>query len=280
MENLNKASKYETKNGKLKYSKTPTLPSPKKIYAIYTISILIIAILAISLVYIGTNHNQYQTPVTSTSLTTVPTTILINNTTVSNKSVTFNSAERFFGNFFANYQTYALPTTKVYYNHTYQEACNYVYLDRYYTQPGAITANAKDFSTFNKSKPLIVSFSIFIINQSNMTNFSTQFYNNKGYCKGLFTNIISNTTSNQSTYNIANLTVYNWKLSNFTNDGLNLTGNKYSGVRPDLYLHFSKSLYKNTLVGIMVWGFKGYQNNTYIEGQYNKFLTSFKNYTN
>lgn len=270
-------SEYKITNGKLKYSRSIP-PAAKKTYASYIISIAIIIILAASFVYLIRN----QTPQSSTSSTIFPTTS-INNTNVSNnlnKQINFTNTEGFFGNFFANYKTYSLTNTKVFYNNNYKGACNYVYLDRYYSQPGAITANIINFSIFNKSKPLIVSFSIFIINQSNLTSFSTQFNNNKGYCRSLFTNIISNTTSNQSTYNIANSTVYAWKLSNFTNDGLNLTSNQYSGIRPNLYMHFSKAIYKNTVVGIMVWGFNGYQNNTYINNQYNKFLSSFINYTN
>ena len=223
-------------------------------------------------------RNQSQNLTTSI----IPTTILINNPNVSSNPyvpINFNNVEGFFGSFFNNYKINSLSNTKVYYNYTKQEVCNYVYINKYYSQPGAVTANIINFSIFNKSKPLVVSFAISIINQSNMTVFSTQFYQNKGYCRNSLKNIISNSISVHSTYLFDNTTVYKWKLSNLTNDGLNLTGNHYSNVRPDLYWYFSKSLYKNTNVEIAVWGFNGYQNDTYINSQYNKFLSSFMNYT-
>ncbi len=273
----------EEHNNKEKQKNYPAYNSKRseKTYLLYIISITIIIVLAYSFITLTRSYNP------KTGLTLSHTTVSsINNTTIQNNIHTFVNpvlVKKFIKNYGANLNLTKKSGLfgKVISNHP-QSNCNYTIFYTYYTtqQPSIITSNAINYSSFNKSKPLLLSFSVRIINSSNATAYISQFNKNKGYCNNIKNKIITNSTSYLSISKIHNLTVYTRKLSNLTNNALNLITIHYLGVRPNLYWYFSNALYKNTVVELTVWGFNGYQNNTYINNQYNRFLSSFINYIN
>jgi hypothetical protein len=132
-----------------------------------------------------------------------------------------------------------------------------------------ISTTPFNYSSYNQSKLFVSYITIVIVNNSDIKNFTYLYKNGKGLI-GLNS---SEDFSNVSTFRYYNISIYNQsgyldELSNFTQQGLNLTNSYYIGKKPNLSWYLESVLYKNTYVIVGMWGFGDNIN-----------ITSLNNYT-
>ncbi len=119
--------------------------------------------------------------------------------------------------------------------------------------------NVMDYSSLNKSEPLAIYLTIYYINYTDMKNFTEKFNSDDGYGSQYPYGVIkSNSSFSAVPTNFNGASGLVDELSNFTPNGLNLSGVYYVGAQPDINWYFTAVIYKNVRIGVGEWGFAGH----------------------
>lgn len=122
--------------------------------------------------------------------------------------------------------------------------------------------NVINYSSLNQSEPLAIYLTVYYINSSDVRNYTERFYSDNGLGNNYPFGVIKSNSSFRayptSFFEGANGLLD--ELSNFTSDGLNLSGVYYSGKKPDVSWYFTSAIYKNTRIDVGEWGFAGRMN--------------------
>ena len=129
------------------------------------------------------------------------------------------------------------------------------------------------------SYPYFVSFSVSVINESNLPAYSSIFRSNNGYCRSIISLIKDNSTSIVSNYTYDGVKIYRRLFTGFTPAGLVLVQNEsMPGGNSNLYWYMYTALYKNTKLELFVGGVLGNQNETannhYMDDFVSRYLSS------
>lgn len=259
--NNNNVSAILSKQQPVHNNKT-VLPGESNSHKILPIIIAVIIVIAIILaVYYITQKPSQNT--TSTFLTT--SIIPIKNTSNSSINATAPKARPFHepqsyltANAFANYYTFSSPL-KYRFTAVFQPSydnANCTALEGLvgYMQNETMVTKPYNISSLNHSEPVAESAAVLGINPSNEAEYSSLFNSNKGFCSASFAALLTNSTSEKTTYSYGNTTVYLFMVSNMTKQGISAFGS-YTGLKPNLTVYIGSALYGSYRVKVIVAGF-------------------------
>ncbi len=156
-------------------------------------------------------------------------------------------------------------------------ACSSVATIKWFAQPGVnVSYTNENFSTLNQSLPFAEYAAVFVVDPASEVSYAAA-TNSIGVCSPYLGPIRENSTYSYKITQINGLEVHEYTLSNFTNQGLNLTNTYYIGSKPNLYWYFASTVYNGYGLQFGVWGFASSMNQTSLQNQTEQFVTEFMN---
>ena len=154
------------------------------------------------------------------------------------------------------------------------------YVMDYLPQGVSNAAEPLNFSALNQSNPITILIAVEVVSPSYMGQYNATVKSNNGYCLPIMKQISENSTFTSIPTKFYNANGYLFEISNFTNEGLNLTSTYYLGPRPNLVWYNAAAHYHNAVVEIAVWAIAGHENTTMLYNDMNYTVASFEKYIN
>ncbi len=240
---------------------------------LYIAIVAVFAIMAIGALYLYTSSNP--SVHAKTSMTTYSTTIAATAApTNASNAITATNA------FLSAYNASALTQVTLYQNSPFNKggACTGLLSLKWFSQPEVnvtSSASASNFSKLDQSIPFAQYVAVYTPDASNASEFSLE-VNQTGLCpESSLYSVFSNSTYHYGTFGYKGMLLHEYLLSNFTNEGLNLTSNNYVGKKPDLYWYFVTGMYGGQELQFGSWGPIGSINDTALRSQAEQFLNAF-----
>ncbi|MEM0201859.1 MAG: hypothetical protein QXR73_01645, partial [Candidatus Micrarchaeaceae archaeon] len=161
------------------------------------------------------------------------------------------------------------------YNYIDPSCQNTEYILPYLIKGIASPSAPTNFSTVNQSNPLAILIGVGIVAPSYLSQYNATVEKNDGYCLPAMKAISENSTFISIPTKFDGISGYIFNISNFTNEGLNLTYTYYIGPRPNLTWYNGIARYHNAEISVSIWSMTGHANLTMLYNDMNYTVKAF-----
>lgn len=194
--------------------------------------------------------------------------------------VNLTEADLFINNYSLPSNVSTLHRINTIYTSTDPYCQNTEYIVDYLPQGISNAAQPVNFSALDQNNPAVILVAISVVDPSYLSQYNATVKSNKGYCLPIMKQISENSTFLSIPTEFYNASGYLLEMSNFTNEGLNLTSTYYIGQRPNLDWYNAAAHYHNAVIEIAEWAIAGHENTTMLYNDMNYTVASFEKYVN